>query len=129
MKIGLLTIIGALTLTGCSSGSLPCNDEDIKATALEIIMEDIYKGGWAQKAEADNELGDYSITDIKTLKHDKDTGFYNCSAIFSYRFRNKQYSENFRYELSYLEDSDDTEVAVYGVDKIKSEVFFKFRYY
>lgn len=122
MKTGLLTILSSLTLAGCSSGTLPCNDEGIKETALEIITAEIRKARYVIESEKDSRLDNYSVSGIKTLSHDKQTDFYTCSANFNFEYDGKNLDKEFTYELSYLEDSDETEVGVYGIDGIKTRI-------
>jgi hypothetical protein len=125
MNIGLLSILGALTLTGCSSGTLPCNDEGIKQTALEIITGEIRKARYVIESEEDSRLSNYSVSGIKTLSHDEQTDFYTCSANFSFEYDGSNLDKEFTYELSYLEDTDNTDVGVYGIDGIKARILAK----
>ena len=123
MKIGLLSVLGALTLTGCTSGTLPCNDGGIKETVLGIITEQIRTARYVIESEENGRLDNYSINGIKTLSHDKQTDFYTCSANFNFDYDEKPYNKDFTYELSYLEDLGETEVSVYETKDIKARIF------
>lgn len=125
MKLALASTITAITLTGCSSGTLPCNNGDIKNTVLDIITTEVRKARYAIESEESNRLNNYSIEGIKTLSHNEKTDFYSCSGKFSFEFDEKSTNKEFTYELSYLEDIDDTEVVVYGISGVKARVLAK----
>lgn len=122
MKLGLTVMIGSLTLAGCSSSTLPCNDGNVKDTVFEIITSSIHKAQWAKEGEEQGLIGDYSVTGIKTLSYDEKIDYYTCAASFNFEHSGKPYNKDFTYELSYLEDSGETDIAVYGVNEIKSRI-------
>lgn len=125
MKLALLGVIGAFVLTGCSSGTLPCNDGDIKDTVLDIIASNINNAKWAIESQDAERLGNFSIDSIKTISYDENIDFYSCAGTFHYEFDDKPVSNEFTYELSYLEDSGETDIGVYNIDRIKVEMMVR----
>lgn len=122
MKLGMIIVVSSLALTGCGSGTLPCNDKSIKKTVLKTIVDKVNISPWAKETIESGKLGKYAIRNVKTLNHKKDIDVYSCAASLNFEFNGKPQHDNFTYKLSYFEDLGETEVVVSGIDEIKNKM-------
>lgn len=111
-----------LSLAGCSGGTAKCNDGTVKQTVMSIIESNVQKAVWGKELYDKSFVSNTSVSNIKTTSHNDELDSYTCAAQFDFEFKGKSQSVPVTYELSYLEDQDDTEVSVYGVDDVKSKM-------
>jgi hypothetical protein len=72
-KLTIISTIALLSLTGCGKDAPKCSDERTTNLAIEIVKEQflsMFTGG--------KEIGGITITTIRTIEHDKETGSYLC---------------------------------------------------
>ncbi len=72
-KITIISTIALLSLTGCDKEAPKCSDERTTNLAIEIVKEQflsMFTGG--------KEIGEITISTIRTIEHDKETGAYLC---------------------------------------------------
>jgi antitoxin component YwqK of YwqJK toxin-antitoxin module len=112
----LLVPLLALGLTACK-GKVDCNDGSVKEDALEIIQSNLDKAVWYNEMKLAI-TGTSTLENIKT-EHAAESGKRaECSATYLMTYNGKERSFNVEYELAYLEDKKETDVAV-GIGAIQ----------
>lgn len=117
MKKAILMLVCAGTLVGCGR-TAECNDADIKETIVEILKDNVAGTEWGRKLFENGTVHDFSVTDVKKTGRDEDLDAYTCEATFRFAYDNAPKSWAISYELSRLEDKNDTEVEVYGLQGV-----------
>lgn len=109
---------GLVLLTAVAgSGALTCNDGAAKAQVQEIIDSHLETAQWYQDVKA--ELGSHKISEIRTIRANKELGRYACAAKYTFDLRGKSRDVDFTYDLDYLEDEKKSRVLV-DVKTVKS---------
>ncbi|WP_410497719.1 toxin-antitoxin system YwqK family antitoxin [Chitinibacter sp. S2-10] len=111
---GLLCLPAVLLFSGCFS-SVDCNSSDAKDTALRVIANELDKAAWYQDVKLALE-GTPLLEDIKTISKSDSPKAVVCQANYSFTYNGKPHSINVDYDVSYLEDKGDIEVAVAAND-------------
>ncbi|MNJ21235.1 hypothetical protein D3C77_155820 [compost metagenome] len=109
-------------LAGCSGGTANCNDSNVKQTVLSTIESNIQNALWGKDLYDKGLVSNSEVSSIKETSRDKEVDSYTCAASFAFDFNGKSQSIPVTYKLSYLEDQNDTEVGVYGVDVVKAKM-------
>lgn len=112
-------------LAGCSGGTLDCSDSVTKETVVDIVVSNIQTAVWGREAFDREILGNFDVSSVKTLEYDDSTDRYYCAASLDFELKGNPSSLDIEYVNSYLEDEGDTEVAVYDIKKIKTDLMFK----
>jgi hypothetical protein len=118
-------IIGSsmcLLLAGCSGGTAECNDSSIKESVISIINFNVQKTKWGQELYDNAVISEISISNVKTTSYNEKIDQYMCESQFNFEYKEEPQSVDISYELSYLEDQNDTEIGVYGVRDVKTEM-------
>ncbi len=121
MKFIFAILACAFAISGCSK-TAGCNDSETKETVERIVTQQVQKARWAEEMFEKGYLDGFKVEDIVTVSHDSKVDKYNCEANISFSYRDKYKKIPISYETSYLEDKKETEVGVYGVDKVKSQI-------
>jgi len=109
---------GFVVLTAVfGSKSLTCSDSETRAQVLEIIQSHLEVSKWYQEAKP--QLGPGKISEIRTIRSNKDLGRYACAAKYSFEYRDKTRETDFTYNLDYLEDEKKSRVLV-DVNQVKA---------
>ena len=114
-------------LTGCGGKTLDCNDEKIELAIPRIISSLFQKARWGGREWVPGEIisnvsdaiidnGDFNK--IETLYDEEELDGYMCAGTFSFKYKGIEYSEKILYQLSYLEDTDDTGIYITGIQSI-----------
>lgn len=109
-------------LAGCSGGTANCNDGGVKQAVMSTIESNIQKALWGKDLYDKGLVSNSEVSGIKETSHNKEIDSYTCAASFSFDFNGKPQNIPVTYRLSYLEDKDDTEVEVYGVEVVKAKM-------
>lgn len=92
------------------TGALNCSDSDTKSQVLEIIDSHLETAQWYQDVKA--ELGPHKVSEIRTLRSNKELGRYACAAKYTFELKGKTREVDFTYDLDYLEDEKKSRVLV-----------------
>ncbi len=112
-----LVLLFSIISAGCSDNKLACNDGDAKTKVLDVIHSHI-DGTDGFDTRIKPHLGKRFISDITTLEANKELGRYKCSATYSFEWKGKMKTEDFSYDLKYIEDKKTSEAFV-DVSKIR----------
>lgn len=108
-------------LAGCGK-TASCNDAAIKKTVVMLIEEQVKATVWGREIFEKGYVNGFELTGVKVSAHDKELGTYMCEANTEVKFNGKNQLIKTKYGLAYMEDKNDTEVTVYGIDDIKTRL-------
>lgn len=120
MRYRLFLILLTTALASCSDGVDTCTSSNVKDTVIEIIESNIKKAVWGKELFDQQKVKKLSLSKIKATDFDEQLQRYECEASFNFDFGGNEKTVDVKYVLSYLTEEKETEVAVYGVDEIKS---------
>ncbi|MDN7144272.1 hypothetical protein KC131_26875 [Pseudomonas sp. JQ170] len=109
-------------LAGCSGGAANCNDSGVKQSVMSTIESNIQKALWGKDLYDKGLVSNSEISSVKEISNNKEVDSYTCAANFAFDLNGNPQSIPVTYRLSYLEDQNDTEVSVYGVDLVKARM-------
>lgn len=92
------------------TGALTCSDDATKSQVLEVIDSHLETAQWYQDVKA--ELGPRKVSEIRTLRSNKELGRYACAAKYTFDLKGKTREVDFTYDLDYLEDEKRSRVLV-----------------
>lgn len=121
MKFIFASLACTIAITGCSK-TAGCNDSETKKTVERIVTQQVQKARWGEEMFEKGYLDGFKVEDVVTAYHDSKMDKYTCEANVSFSYRDKHKKVPIKYETSYLEDKKETDVGVYGVEKVKTQV-------
>ena len=121
-KFAWLLVLVVCLLSGCGK-TAKCNDSIIKRAVVNIIDGQIRTAAWGREILDNGRMSKFAVTGIKTSEHNAELGMYMCEANIEFSFNGKDQSIRTKYRLAYMEDKNDTEVLVNGIDDIKAKLW------
>ncbi|RTL29140.1 MAG: hypothetical protein EKK47_13955 [Burkholderiales bacterium] len=105
----LIVILIVTALTGCGS-DIDCNDDNFKAIALQLIQNKLENVAWYREMKI--ALSPPTLVDIQTTSKNEEIKQSTCKANYSFEYNGRQRNIPIEYSLSYLQDSDKTNVSL-----------------
>lgn len=105
----LIAILIVTALTGCGS-DIDCNDDNFKAIALQLIQDSLEKVAWYREMKI--ALSPPTLVDIQTTSKNEETKQSTCKANYSFEYNGRPRNIPIEYSLSYLQDSNKTNVSL-----------------
>jgi hypothetical protein len=91
-----------------AKAEVKCSNVQVKNTAAQIIQQRLAKNAWFREMQPD--LGGGEISHIKTTAINEALKTAECSAIYSFAYKNKPRQVEFEYTIAAYEDNSDLDV-------------------
>jgi len=105
----LLSIVGIIGFTGCTSSTPKCGDSETKDLVIQIAKDELTKQGMSKIIPK----LDFEVANIRTTAHNKDVDSYQCASDFK-MIGDKTKILAITYTVEATDDGESFYVNVYG---------------